>query len=159
MSNFNVILIAIMNDLNSVYKQFHKNILAVSFHYTQNMQDAEEITQEVFLKYDKIKHHDHTKAWLYRVAINMCFDNKRKLKRGINYLKNLVVQDHYDGQYELKDELKQLMKKLDSKTRMLFILKFMEEMDYQEISQIMQLPVGTLKSKVSRALKLLNGVS
>ena len=147
-------------ELKDAYNYYHKNILAVSFHLCGNLEDAEDVMQEVFIRYarnkDKLDNFDNVRAWLYRVAINLCFDKKRYMKRATNYLTRMFKAETEDSssikKIEIDQELNQVLKEFDDKTKMLIILKYMEEMDYQEISKIMETPVGTLKSMASRAL-------
>ena len=64
-------------------------------------------------------------------------------KTGMNDLKDV----------EVRNELEKILTKVEAKTRMVLILKFMEEMEYSQISELMNIPEGTLKARVSRVLK------
>ncbi|MBL6991203.1 MAG: RNA polymerase sigma factor [Bacteriovoracaceae bacterium] len=148
-----------IENLKEVYLLYHKNILALSYHYIGNVQEAEEITQEVFVKYSKVLRSNdeipHIKAWLYRVTINLCLDQKRHYKVAIKYVKNLIsrgeVVDNAYNKFELNETIKELLKDLDEKSKMILILRYLEDMDYGQISELMDTPIGTLKSICNRA--------
>jgi RNA polymerase sigma-70 factor (ECF subfamily) len=117
--------------------------------------------QETFIRLfkisEKITSDFNIKSWLYRVAINICLDKKRYYKRVQNYIRTFIESKEPTknvtlNKVILSDEVKKILEPLDPKIRMIFILKYMEEMEYQEISTIMNIPVGTLKSMVSRAI-------
>ena len=56
------------------------------------------------------------------------------------------------NQLELSAEAHEILKQLDTKSRMVMILKYIEEFNYEEIAEIMNIPVGTLKSIAARAI-------
>ena len=152
-----------MDGPRQIFTKYHKDVLAICYHYTWNLEEAEEITQEVFVKllanFSSFDEEVNLKAWLYRVAINRCLDIKRRIatrakhfgmlfqmaaeKTGTNDLKAV----------EVRNELEKILTKVEAKTRMVLILKFMEEMEYSQISELMNIPEGTLKARVSRVLK------
>ena len=74
-------------EFEAIYKAFSRMVYWAAYGVTKSESDAGDVTQETFiraLKYaDKLKDMEEAqiKAWLYRVCINLCMDNKRKLKR------------------------------------------------------------------------------
>ena len=152
------------NDLKQCYLEFHQQLVGLLFHYTGDVETAEDIVQDVFIKLSRrseglqFENKKAMRGWLYRVAVNLALDKKRKLKRMFSFLnfEASTVEERTPGgvkQLELSDEIKEILSPLSEKERMVIILKFMQEMDYQEISEVMGIKVGTLKSTVSRALQ------
>lgn len=149
------------------------------FHINKIVHDKEileDLIQEIFLKaFDNIHSFDASYAfstWLYRIATNHSIDYLRKRK-----LKTLSLDEPYetkDGAMKLEiadddteaDEVIQhqqriniimdAIESLPSKYRKIIRLRHMEEKSYQEISEIMELPLGTVKAHIFRARELLN---
>ena len=74
-----------MDGPRQIFTKYHKDVLAICYHYTWNLEEAEDITQEVFVKllanFSSFDEEVNLKAWLYRVAINRCLDIKRRIAR------------------------------------------------------------------------------
>ncbi len=148
--------------LREAYDMYSKDVFSISYHFLSNIQEAEDVVQDVFIKYsEKITelHNTNIFAWVKRVTVNKCFDRSRKFTRILKYAQAYLLEND-DGRCDMvpeqKNELVTLLAKIDEKSRMVLILKFMHEMDYEEISVMLNTPIGTLKSLVSRALKKIN---
>lgn len=132
-------------------------------------EDAEDILQEVFIKvYKNLNSYDHKlkfSSWTYRITHNEVISNWRKVKARpevINSDKtdfildkitaNLDIEKDADDKFLAEDILKVLYK-LDPKYREVLILRFIEEKDYNEISDILRKPVGTVGTLLNRAKK------
>tara|TARA_R110002096_G_scaffold28336_7_gene85910 strand:- start:3024 stop:3653 length:630 start_codon:yes stop_codon:yes gene_type:complete len=136
---------------------------------------VEDLVQEVFMKaFNNLKTYSNEYAfstWLYRIATNHTIDYLRKKK-----LKTLSINDPYktkDGEVEIQlpDDTyatdKKIIKKerkviiheaidnLPEKYRMVIKLRHMEELSYDEISEQLDLPLGTVKAHIFRARELL----
>ena len=97
------------------------------------------------------------KYWLIRVATNLCLDNFRRFKRFCKFteeINNINGNDmnSIEKQVELTDSIKNIFKFLSIKERTILILKYMEELSYEDISQILNIKTGSLKSISSRAI-------
>ncbi|MBT3235880.1 MAG: RNA polymerase sigma factor [Bdellovibrionales bacterium] len=148
--------------LRECYETYHRDLISVLFHYCGNTQEAEEMVQDVFIKYfeqqEQLENHPNIKAWLMRAGINLCFDRKRHWKVVLRHLHFLKGMEHAQSDpVEIASTLQVALNKLDSRTKMAVILKYMEEYSYQEISQMMSLPEGSVKSMVSRGLSKIEG--
>jgi len=75
--------------------------------------------------------------------------------RHLHFLKGM--EHAQSDPVEIASTLQVALNKLDSRTKMAVILKYMEEYSYQEISQMMSLPEGSVKSMVSRGLSKIEG--
>ncbi len=134
-------------------------------------EEAEDILQDVFLKvYLNLNDFDKSlkfSSWIYRITHNMVIDNFRKLKArpqtsdlDMDDDRIKVLAHEFDIEKEIdKDGMKKVLnkaiEKLDIKFREIIILKFLEEKDYKEISDIIKIPAGTVASRISKAKKLL----
>ncbi len=132
-----------------------------------NNDDVEDILQEVFIKV-YLNLNDFNKdlkfsSWIYRITHNQVISGHRKLKaRPEGYAvnlddqlaKNLVAEIDIKGQVDnkiLRDAINLVLNNLDEKYRAVLILKFLEEKNYQEISDILKKPLGTVASLMNKA--------
>lgn len=129
--------------------------------------DSEDILQEVFLNaYLHLNDFDRNlkfSSWIYRIAHNQTIDFFRKANvRPTVELTELepwqeMVQDSCPGctvdQEILSAKVKAILEKLDPKYREILVLKYFEEKDYNEMSDILRKPMGTIATLVNRAKK------
>lgn len=159
---------------NKFVRTYQSLVYNVAFRYLQNKQDAEDISQEVFIKaltnLNKFNRNSTISTWLYRITVNHCknFLLKKKIKNIFTYSNSL--EEFYDvPNYDLNaqdklenDEFKQLFQNklndLPEKQRETFALRYFEELPYEEISKILGTSVGGLKANYFQAVKKL-GVS
>jgi RNA polymerase sigma-70 factor (ECF subfamily) len=132
-----------------------------------NNEDAEDILQEVFIKvYLNLNDFNNDlkfSSWIYRITHNQVISNHRKLKaRPEGYAVNIEdsaarnlaadidIMAGADLQI-LKKNIFKILDRLDEKYREILILKFLEEKNYQEISDIIKKPAGTVASTINKA--------
>lgn len=138
----------------------------------RNPEDREDVLQEIFIKvYKNLNDFDLSlsfSSWIYRIAHNEAVSWYRKLKvRPEGYLigeSEKVLNMMGDGAEDAESRLdrsiesKQLLsvlEQLDTKYRDVLILRYFEHLEYEEISDILKLPVGTVGTLVHRAKKKL----
>lgn len=148
-----------------VINRYEKKILRYVFYLTGNKQDAEDITQEVFIKVyinllgfnKKLKF----SSWIFRIAHN----------EAINFLKKKKINLNFDEKvYQLKDEkeieddwlkedlankVKSCLEQLPILYREVIDLYYFEEMSYEQIADVLKIPSGTVAIRLSRAKKIL----
>lgn len=129
--------------------------------------DAWDILQDVFIKvYKNLNNFDTNlkfSSWIYRITRNQCISNFRKLQVRP---KSVVIEDDFyeniASEFDLESEvdalsdkkiIKDVLAKLDYKYKEVLELKFLEEKDYKEISDILQKPMGTIATLINRAKK------
>ena len=124
----------------------------------QNVQDAEDVYQETFLRlfqedaagWDE----EHRKAWLLRVALNLCRDVGRKRKsRGWVSLED--VAEIPGGKEPAYSELWDAVNRLPEKYRMVFHLHYAEGCKTEDIARILRIPGATVRVRLSRARTIL----
>jgi RNA polymerase sigma-70 factor (ECF subfamily) len=132
-----------------------------------NNEDAEDVLQEVFIKV-YLNLNDFNKdlkfsSWIYRITHNQVISGHRKLKaRPEGYAvnlddqlaKNLAAEIDIKGQVDnkiLQGTINRVLDELDAKYRDVLVLKFLEEKSYQEISDILKKPLGTVASLMNKA--------
>jgi RNA polymerase sigma-70 factor (ECF subfamily) len=136
--------------------------------YSRNDQDLEDILQDIFLKvYENIYGFDHSlkfSSWIYRIAHNESVNRIKKRKNNpeiklsneeTDLLMSFVKSDD-DIPKELAEQQKyndidRVLARMDSKYRNILILKFLEDKNYTEISDILKIPMGTVATQINRA--------
>jgi RNA polymerase sigma-70 factor (ECF subfamily) len=150
--------------------RYQDRIYSVALNYVGNPEDAIDVTQDAFLKaYTKLRTFDSASAfytWLYRIAINAAIDFLRKRKS--RPAESLDDEKFSEVGYEpasndpsvdpervaVRAEQARLLKKaissLSEKLRTAIILHDVEGLSQEEVAEILKVPVGTVKSRVSR---------
>ena len=130
----------------------HSNmILQIAYQNTFNYQDAEDITQEVFIKLmsniSELESNEHIKAWLIKVTVNLCKDYKKSFwKKNVSELdENVKYFDKED------DDVLEEIKKLKPIHRNIIYLYYYQGYKISEISEILNINQNTVSSYLTRA--------
>jgi len=151
-----------------VVMKYRDRIYNLCSYMLGNVQDAEDAAQDTFLKAYRSLNDFKPKAslytWLYRIAVNTCIDYKRKpllesLFRRSDTGEEVVIEHPSDSpspekNYESKqiqNALQEALRKLSPKLRAVIVLKEMEGLSYEEIADTLDISIGTVKSRISRA--------
>jgi len=132
-------------------------------------EDAEDLLQEIFVKvYRNLYGFDPSlkfSSWIYRIAHNQVISQWRKSKSrpqvlkfeaDEDFLKFIAADEDLAGNIERKftgEEVRDVISRLDGKYKEVLVLKFLEEKDYKEISDILRKPLGTVATLINRAKK------
>ena len=120
----------------------------------QNKEEAEDAAQDVLVKmYDTItsfKGDSKFSTWLYRVTKNHCLNLIRRRKRP-----HIPPEPPVESPEDTKDCVKQKVKKLNEMHREIITLIHFNELTYEEVAENLGCPVGTIRSRVNRAMKKL----
>ncbi|SKB47027.1 RNA polymerase sigma-70 factor, ECF subfamily [Sphingobacterium nematocida] len=128
--------------------------------------DADDVTQDIFIKVwrnlEKFREDSQLYTWLYRIATNECitFLNKKKQKYNVSldedsssYLAETLADTSYFNGDKAQMKLQQALLTLPEKQRLVFNMKYFEDLKYDEISQILGTSVGALKASYHLAVK------
>ena len=131
------------------FKQFTDTVYRVALHNTANFSDAEDVTQEAFIKLFEtnkaFRDSEHLKAWLIRVTINLCRDKKKKSSR-----ETLVENIFPNKPNEEKTDVLEAVKALPEKYRNTIYLHYYEGYTAKEIGKILDAKENTVLSWLSR---------
>ena len=136
-----------------------------------NLSDAEDVTQEAFVTvYRKIREFRFSSrfyTWLYRVVYNLCIDHKRRMGSGGTVVmvgpderEEIIstLSDPHQGPLEELAEheyqehaVERALRRLSEPLRVVVVLRYMEDLPYAEIAEVLECSVGTVKSRLSRA--------
>lgn len=156
----------------SLYLQYKKKVLNTTLNMVQNLQDAEEIVQDVFVELyfslSEFRGESSLSTWIYRITVNKSLDliKKRKRKKRFGWLTGFfdentgkelhVISDfvHPGVLLEKQEEMKELFRMIDQlpdKQRTMLVLSVMEQLSYEEISKVMETSVSSVESLIFRA--------
>lgn len=149
------------------YKNF---VYSTALRYVTNHFDADDISQEVFIKalkgLKKFRGDSSLQSWLYRITVNLSLNYKKK-KSVLSFLsqddderfyeiesKLLTPEQEIEGK-ELEQEFLEALNKLPEKQRETFALRYFDELPYEEISKLLGTSIGGLKANYYQAVKKL----
>ena len=152
----------------SLYAQNQKRVFSVALNFFGGDHGlAQDVTQQVFLKmYARIgdfRGDAEFTTWLYRMTVNACIDEQRRRRRffllldffGMEDKGTKKNQDQRVHRREIADEVQKAIATLKPKFRLPILLKYVEELSYQEIAEILECSCGTVASRLNRGHKML----
>ena len=152
----------------------HKRVYGLCYRFTGNYTDAEDLTQDVFLKlYSNLSSFDvgrgSLQVWITTMTRNLLVENFRRTKNQratssldegwetleeLRPIDRLVARDRSPhelaAQKELSRMVQEALAKVSVELREAVILRDLQDMDYKEIAQVLAIPEGTVKSRISR---------
>ena len=150
----------------ALFQQYKRVVLKNAYLMTASRTEAEDILQEVFVSVWKSRRSfnpDKGKftTWLHKITTNKCLEKQRKKRPGSLPLEALSCIETGGGQEEelMKkqeyEKLMQIVNSLDRNHRAVLVLRYFNELSYEEIARTMSIPLGTVKSRIYVALKIL----
>lgn len=163
------------NDFESTVLVHESALKSFALKMTNDMDDADDLVQETFLKafrfFDKFEKGTNAKAWLFQIMKNTFINDYRKKSREPNKVDYEDVQNFYENikANEIKsshaigdafndmldDEIASALSKLPDDFRTIVFLSDIEGYSYEEIAEFMNCPIGTVRSRLHRARKML----
>ena len=153
-----------------LYHEYKTLVFNMALNYLQNVEDAEEITQDVFVKVyhslDNFNQKSSHKTWIYRITINQCLDfikQKNSQKRFFIFGKksqneqeylNTTTFEHPGILMEKQEDAKILFEVINTLTenqKTAFLLSKLDGLSNSEVAEIMQLSISSVESLVFRA--------
>ncbi|SES27612.1 RNA polymerase sigma-70 factor, ECF subfamily [Gracilibacillus ureilyticus] len=145
----------------TLFQTYYKDVFRACNYMLHNKHDAEDLCQEVFIKAitKDFPNIDNQKSWLLSIAMNMSRNYLKKKNRVI--LKEAIFPFNRSTEIqrsepeEQESELVELLNKLPVRIRKVMILKYVHECKDKEISEILKIPEGTVKSRHFKGKKLI----
>lgn len=148
--------------LEPIYRQYRDLVFRICYRMAGNSAQAADWTQEIFIHvFEKIRSYRGNakfSTWLYRVATNYCLDQLKTTRETVS-LESLAERAANDdpGERILSEErhsaVWNALRSLNPKLRGVLVLKDLEELSYAEISRILEIPEGTVASRLNQARK------
>jgi RNA polymerase sigma-70 factor, ECF subfamily len=150
----------------SIVRLYRRKVFNVAYKFVGRHDQAEDLTQDVFLKLykslDTFDRRANFQTWLISVSRNLCIDHYRSVRKERETINRDVDPSDFapasrdtrvDTQLEQRDRVKLLRKALDKLAptlRTAVMLRDIQELTYQEIADRLHLPEGTVKSRINR---------
>lgn len=154
---------------------YQHKIFHMSYRMLGNRTEAEDVGQETFLRvYANLSRYDEShkfSTWIYRIATNLCIDRLRKRRATFSLDQEVAGTEGLDlysqipdkqktpeaevVTLELQREVQQAMDQLPVTYKTIMILRYIEDLSLQEISEIVSLPVTTIKTRIHRGREAL----
>lgn len=151
-------------------RRYHGPLYGFLERLLRDRQKAEDLVQETFLRLirqlSQDKPPEHPKAWLYRVAHNLCRDYWRSTGYRTDSIATREVPEQADGDaevvelYERQETRRELIAALDSLPEMqreVVMMRFFQDLKLHEIAQVLEIPLGTVKGHLYQGLRKLKG--
>ena len=150
------------NEIGNLINQNLNSLYRVAYSILKNEDEIYDAisstTVIVFEKISSLRQEEFFKTWITRILINECYKIYNQNKK-IVYLENnqhLDQMKHFDTYSEVN--IKELLKKLNKDLKEIVVLYYIEDFSVKEIANIIEIPEGTVKSRLSRARKELEQI-
>ena len=148
--------------LDLIVRKYRDKIFRHALYVVKDYQEAVDVTQEVFIKAMRenrfFEPDFKMKAWLFRVTSNLCFNIVRDRKRRGGILERMVKvtsieadQIHSISTHETQQSVLGQLDKLNEKHREILYLRYYSDLSYAEIAETLDIQLGTVMSRLSRA--------
>ncbi|GIP30541.1 ECF RNA polymerase sigma factor SigW [Paenibacillus sp. J23TS9] len=158
-----------------IVELYKDKIYHLAYRMLGNRHEAEDIVQETFLRvYKNLDRYDPNQkfsTWIYRIATNLCIDRLRKKKPTYSLDAEMNDQEGMDGYSmipsdnrtpesetllsETQEIIYQAIGSLPAKYKSVMILRYLQDLSLQEISDVLGMPVTTIKTRVHRGREFL----
>jgi RNA polymerase sigma-70 factor (ECF subfamily) len=153
---------------NRLVMLYQTKIYNLALNYVKNQEEAKDLAQDIFVtvyrSLPKLREKEKFTSWLYQIAINHCRNRYKKLSRR-GYFNNISLDDEEsflqiagdEGPEKLlqrKNTINLVRSTIDAMPeaeKEIILLRDIQELAYEEISAILDIPLGTVKSKLNRA--------
>lgn len=171
----NQVLKGNQNAFGEIVDLYKNQVFQICLRLLGNRHEAEDLAQEAFVRaFVNIQSFNlkmKFSTWLYRIATNLCIDRLRKKKpdyhldaevagtEGLDLYSQIaagiMMPEEELESLELQESIQAVISKLPEKYRSVIVLKYIEELSLKEISEILDLPVGTVKTRIHRGREAL----
>ena len=150
----------------ALFERHKDKVYSIALRYSGDESTAMDIAQDTFLKLfsciRSFRGESTFESWLYRLVVNSCLDRKRKEKRLMPLVAELleVLQAPGDmteaaARAELGRQVRSVVARLPAEQRIVIVLRYTQGLSYDEIAEILRCSSGTVASRLSRTHKLL----
>ncbi len=160
--NKDILIRAKAGDINAfeyILSFYEKAIFNYCLHVTKNLEEAKDVTQETFIKVYKnrksIDTEKNIKTWIFTIATNTAYDlfRSKKRKKEISLDKEdetISTLKAYYPEEGLTSDVEKALSKINPEYKKVLILFYQQGFSYQEIADILSIPINTVKTHISR---------
>ena len=151
-----------MAAFEAFFREYEKAVFRNAYLITGSREDADDVLQDVFTSVWKSRHtFDPAKGkvstWLHRITVNECLRKRRKDRPAMIRVDPEDIERTGQPQANAGNEdfeaLKEAMDTIDARQRAVLVLRYFNDLSYEEIAQSLGVPLGTVKSRINHALR------
>lgn len=146
------------------YDQFRSGVYQIAVRMV-GPNDAPDLLQQTFIQalrsIGQFAGQSHVRTWLYRLTVNECLQHlrKRRLRHSVRLKFDLLDRSPgHISQVDYKDILENALERLDPDLRAIFVLREIEKLSYAEIAEALEIPAGTVASRLNTARRTLKQI-
>lgn len=165
-------------DHRRLYERYKDRVYNVCYRITGNPSDALDASQEtfgiLFRRLAEFRFESRFSSWVYRIAVNASIDVRRRQRsRRLASIEALQESSEERGKYEFADptvempsasasrreleiEIQRAISRISPKYRTVIVLRYIENLSYEEVAETLQISLGTVKSRLARAHEALD---
>jgi len=147
-------------------RRYQDRLYSAVVHIVRCRAEAEDVVQEAFIqayvKLQTFKHNSRFYTWLYRIAVNVSISHRRRKRVELSVEQNREATGDEPLDYrsspshplevaEQQQKLQQAMQRLTEDHRTIIVLRHLDEMSYEDIAEVLEISVGTVRSRLHRA--------
>lgn len=141
------------NALACIIAKHRNRLVRTATNLLRDRHEAEDVSQEAFLKafreISKLRDDRAFSGFLYRICVRLCMDRLRLKKAELVDFDS--AQPHQGGHVENKVVIEKLLAQLPAELRATLVLREMEQLSYEEVAEVMHVPIGTVRSRLHTA--------
>ena len=148
-----------IKNINENRLKMYKTAIAI----LKNDDDANDAIQEAlysaYKNYNNLKEKNYFTTWIIRILINKCYDILNKNKK-IAYIDDSITQNTIgkEDTYQVENSLEWVLNKINKDLKEIAVLYYYDELSVSDIADILQMPQGTVKSRLSRAREQIGNI-
>lgn len=141
------------NAMSFLIARHRSRLIRTASNLLRDRHEAEDVSQDAFLKgfreLHKLRDDRAFSGYLYRICVRLCMDRLRARKPEVTEFDS--VQPHSGGAVENRVVVEKLLTQLPAELRTTLVLREMEQLSYEEVAEVMHVPVGTVRSRLHTA--------
>ena len=154
-----------LNDFEAVFNQYKGWVYKTAYLILEDHHKAEDVVQDVFISaYKSNGNYDSEKgsytSWLRRITINRCLNDSRRWDFSLSSIEEIEDKGYnipdsgipLSEKVALSDYTQRLIGSLSAKYRAALVLRCMDGLTYNEIAEVLGIPLGTVKSRINGAI-------
>ncbi|MED3876945.1 RNA polymerase sigma factor [Lysinibacillus capsici] len=151
-----------------LFDSYNKDVYRTCYYMLRNAQDAEDLCHDVFVTVfrQNWRSVEHTRAWILRIAMNQCLNLLKRKQAQLKKVSQVqLLQEQTTASVKSVDtivlekaaeeEWEALLRQLPEKLMAVVTLRYIGELSLVEIAETLKIPVGTVKSRLHKALKIM----
>lgn len=139
--------------VNTVKVKLYKTGMAILKNDDDTCDAIQETLISAYTNLNKLEHEEYFATWIVRILINKCYDIIKKNKKVMNINQKMELDENatYYDVYNEESNVEKALSSIDSDLKVVTVLYYYDDFSVKEISEIINIPEGTVKSRLSRA--------